>query len=193
MITNIKDSFLEASKTLEKFLSNENNLNKIDDFVNVLVSAFRNGKKVMSCGNGGSMCDAMHFAEEWTGRFRKDRKPLPAISLSDASHISCTSNDYGFEYIFSRMVESLGQSGDVFLGISTSGNSPNVINATEVALSKNIYTVCLLGRDGGKLKSMCDLPIIVPASSSDRVQEVHIKILHITIECVERILFPEHY
>jgi D-sedoheptulose 7-phosphate isomerase len=135
----------------------------------------------------------MHFAEEMTGRYRKDRRPLAALALGDASHVTCVGNDYGFEHIFSRQLEALGRKGDVLITLSTSGNSKNAILALETAKAKGITTIALLGRDGGKMKSLADLSIIVPAQTSDRIQEVHIKLLHIVIETVERDLFPEHY
>ena len=151
------------------------------------------GGTVFSCGNGGSHCDAMHFAEELTGRYRKDRKALGALALGDPSHVTCVSNDYGFDQIFSRQLAGLGRDGDVLIGLSTSGNSKNVIEAFKVAKDKRIYTVALLGKTGGELKSMADLPIVVPAQTSDRVQEIHIKLIHTVIESVERALFPENY
>jgi D-sedoheptulose 7-phosphate isomerase len=135
----------------------------------------------------------MHFAEELTGRYRDERRPLGALALGDPSHTTCVSNDYGFEYIFSRQLEALGRGGDVLIGLSTSGNSMNVIRAFEVAKSKGIVTVALLGKGGGKLKEMADLSIVVPAQTSDRIQEVHIKLIHTVIETVERALFPENY
>lgn len=135
----------------------------------------------------------MHFAEEFTGRFRKERPALPAISLSDSSHITCVGNDYGFDYIFSKGVEAFGQEGDMFFGISTSGNSPNVIEAVKEAKKRGLKTVALLGKDGGKLKGMCDYEFIIPGETSDRIQEIHMMILHVIIEGVERILFPENY
>ena len=135
----------------------------------------------------------MHFAEEWTGRFRKERKPLGALALGDPSHTTCVSNDYGFEFVFSRQLEGLGRNGDLFIGISTSGNSQNVINAINSAKEIGMKTVALLGKDGGKMKDLVDLPIIVPAQTSDRIQEVHIKLIHTVIESVERALFPENY
>ncbi len=134
------------------------------------------------------MCDAMHFAEELTGKFRNERRSLPAIAISDPSHITCTANDFGFEAIFSRYVEGLGNSGDLLLGLSTSGNSPNIINAVKAAKKKNIFTVGLLGKSGGDLKDLVDLPIIAPAETSDRIQEIHIKIIHIAIEAMEVLL-----
>ena len=135
----------------------------------------------------------MHFIEEFTGRFRKERRALPAISISDPSHITCVANDYGFDYIFSKGVEAYGQEEDMFIGISTSGNSTNVIKAVEEAKNKGLTTCALLGKDGGKLKGMCDYEFIVPGKTSDRVQEIHMMILHIIIEGVERIMFPENY
>jgi D-sedoheptulose 7-phosphate isomerase len=135
----------------------------------------------------------MHFAEEFTGRYKKDRRPLGALALGDPSHTTCVSNDYGFKHVFARQLEGLGRSGDILVGLSTSGNSENVIRAFETAKNKGISTVGLLGRDGGKLKNMADLSIIIPAQTSDRIQEMHIKIIHIVIETVERELFPENY
>ena len=135
----------------------------------------------------------MHFAEEFTGRFRNDRKALPSISISDSSHITCVGNDYGFDFIFAKGVEAFGQEGDFFFGISTSGNSKNIIEAVKSAKERNLKTVALLGKDGGKLKKICDYEFIIPGETSDRIQEVHMMILHIIIEGVERILFPENY
>ena len=162
-------------------------------FTNLLVETYNNGGNAFISGNGGSHCDAMHFAEEWTGRFRKERKPMGALALGDPSHTTCVANDYGFEHIFSRQLQGLGRKGDLYIGISTSGNSQNVINAIEMAKEVGMKTVGLLGKDGGKMKDLVDLPIIVPAQTSDRIQEVHIKIIHTVIESVERTLFPENY
>lgn len=182
----IKNTFLEAQKTLNSFIADENNFSKIEAAGNLLVSAFKNGNKVISCGNGGSMCDAMHFAEELSGRFRNDRKALPAISISDASHISCVGNDYGYNKIFSRYIEALGNKGDVLLAISTSGNSQNVLEAIAVAKQKGIKVIALTGKDGGKMKEACDVEIRAPYSEyADRAQEIHIKVIHCLIEYVE--------
>lgn len=189
----IQSSLLEAQKTLNLFIEDPKNIALIDQAVNIFASAFKNGGRVFSCGNGGSMCDSLHFAEELTGRYRKDRAPLPATGISEAGHITCIANDFGFEYIFSRFVEAWGQKGDVLLAISTSGNSANVIKAVEVAKSKGMKIVGLLGKDGGKLKSMVDVGLIVNCSITDRIQEVHIKCIHIFIEGIERQLFPENY
>jgi D-sedoheptulose 7-phosphate isomerase len=189
----IRSSLLEAQKTLNQFVEDDQNLKDIENSIQLFVDSFRNGGRVFSCGNGGSMCDSLHFAEELTGRYRKDRAPLPATGISEAGHITCIANDFGFEYIFSRFVEAWGQKGDVLLAISTSGNSANVIKAVEVAKARGMKVVGLLGKDGGKLKSMVDVPLIVPCQITDRVQEVHIKCIHIFIEGIERQLFPENY
>ena len=193
MNPNILSIFREAQDTLAQFTSEEKNLSLVDKFVGLLVETFEGGHKVYTAGNGGSHCDAMHFAEEWTGRYRKDRKPMPALAFSDPSHITCTSNDYGFEYVFERMVEAFGETDDVFLAITTSGNSKNLILAAEAAKRKGMRIVGLLGKGGGAIKQLCDIPIVVPGATSDRIQELHIKIIHIAIECAERRLFPELY
>ena len=189
----IQSSLLAAQDALASLLSDKDILARIEEFVELLTKSFQSGRKIYSAGNGGSHCDAMHFAEEWTGRYRKDRRPLPALALADPSHMSCVSNDYGFEHVFERMIEAFGESCDIFLGITTSGNSPNIVLAAEAARKKGMKVVGLLGKDGGKVKSLCDVPIIVPGKTTDRIQELHIKIIHIVIECTERKLFPELY
>lgn len=186
-------SLTQAQDALQQFLASSESVASVNAFVDLLETTFTNGNKVYSAGNGGSHCDAMHFAEEWTGRYRKDRRALPALALADPSHMSCVSNDYGFEHIFERMIEAFGSPGDVFFGITTSGNSPNILLAAEAAKKKGMKIVGLLGKDGGKMKSLCDLPIIVPGKTTDRIQELHIKVIHIAIECTERRLFPELY
>lgn len=158
-----------------------------------IVSCFRAAGRLLTCGNGGSMCDAMHFAEELSGRYRKDRPALPAMAISDPSHLTCVANDFGFDQVFARGVEAWGRAGDILLAFSTSGNSPNVIVAAERARSQQMKVIGLVGRDGGKLLPLCDLSIVVPAQTSDRIQEMHIKIVHIVIELVERELFPQNY
>lgn len=178
---------------LENFIKEEEERRETEKVAKELADVFTKGNKVLICGNGGSNCDALHFAEEFTGRFRGDRKALPAIAISDSSHITCVGNDYGFDYIFSRGVEAYGKEGDMFFGISTSGNSPNVIKAVEAAKKLGMKTCVLLGKDGGKLKGMCDYEFIIPGKTSDRIQEIHMMILHIIIEGVERIMFPENY
>lgn len=189
-----KSSMAEARHVLTEFVNNPEQLKNCCLFSHWLTETYSNQGNLFTCGNGGSHCDAMHFAEEWTGRFRKDRKPLGALALGDPSHITCVGNDYGFEFIFSRQLEGLGRKGDLLVGLSTSGNSLNVIRAFESARKIGIRTVALLGRDGGKIKDMVDLAIVVPSSNtSDRIQEMHIKIIHVVIETVERQLFPDHY
>ncbi len=185
-IEDIKKHFSEAAQVLSDFSTDEN-MAKIESAIELMVLAIENGGKIISCGNGGSMCDAMHFAEELSGRFREDRKGLPAVSISDPSHISCVANDYGYEHVFSRYVEALGNNGDVLLGISTSGNSANVIKAVEAAKSKGMKTVALTGKAGGSLASIADLEIRAPHSDyADRAQEIHIKVIHALIDGIEK-------
>ena len=184
----IKNHFEQAKETLDLF-STDQNMQKISDAIKILSNSLSQGGKVISCGNGGSMCDAMHFAEELSGRFRKDRRGLAALSISDASHISCVANDYGYEYIFSRYVEAIGKEGDVLLGISTSGNSENVIKAVKTAKEKDIKTIVLTGKTGGQLADLADLEIRAPQSEyADRAQEIHIKVIHALIDGIERSL-----
>ena len=182
----IADHFLEAQSVLSQFIGNQENFEKIKTAGDEIIKALQKGGKVISCGNGGSMSDAMHFAEEMTGRFRKNRGPLAAIAISDPSHISCISNDYGYEYIFSRFVESIGTPADILLAISTSGNSKNVINAIEKAQTKGMFVVALTGKDGGAIAKIADLELRAPMSEwADRVQEIHIKIIHSLIHYIE--------
>jgi D-sedoheptulose 7-phosphate isomerase len=182
----IKNNFLEAQSVLDQFISDEKNLEAIENAGQLMVNSLKSGNKIIACGNGGSMSDSMHFAEELTGRFRDSRKPIPAMSISDPTHLSCTSNDYGYEYVFSRWVEAFGKEGDVLLGISTSGNSGNVIKACDVARKKGMKIVVLTGKDGGKLGSIGDVEIRAPKSEyADRAQEIHIKIIHSLIHYIE--------
>ena len=184
----IKNHFEQAKEILDLF-STEQNMQKISDAIEMLTVSFSQGGKVISCGNGGSMCDAMHFAEELSGRFRNDRKGLAALSISDPSHISCVANDYGYEYVFSRYIEAVGKEGDVLLGISTSGNSENVIKAVKTAKEKGIKTIVLTGKTGGQLADLADLEIRAPQSEyADRAQEIHIKVIHALIDGIERSL-----
>jgi D-sedoheptulose 7-phosphate isomerase len=177
--------FTEAIEVLNKFSTDENFL-KIEKAGSLIVDSFNHGGKAISCGNGGSMCDSMHFAEELTGRYRENRKALPAISISDSSHISCVSNDYGYEYVFSRFIEAIGKKGDVLLAISTSGNSKNVINAIASAKKIGMKVIGLTGKDGGIMKELCDVEIRAPYSEfADRTQEIHIKVIHSLIDYIE--------
>jgi D-sedoheptulose 7-phosphate isomerase len=151
-----------------------------------MVTSIRNGGKIISCGNGGSMCDAMHFAEELTGRYRENRKAIPAISISDPSHISCVANDFGYDFVFSRYLEAVGQKGDVLLAISTSGNSKNVIEAIKTAKEKGMKVIGLTGKSGGAMAELCDVEIRAPYSEyADRAQEIHIKVIHSLIDFIE--------
>ncbi len=189
----VLESLLDAQKTLNSFIENKDNSEKINSASSLMVESFKNNGRAFSCGNGGSMCDAMHFAEELTGRFRKERKPLAAMAINDPSHLTCVSNDYGYDVVFSRYVEARGNNGDILLAISTSGNSPNVLLAVEAAKKKGMKVVGLLGKGGGKLKDMVDVALVVDSPISDRIQEIHIKCIHIFIEGIERSLFPENY
>ncbi len=193
MLEHVKYSFNTLQNTLNQFVANEENLIRINELGAQMAKAFQNGNQILIAGNGGSLCDAVHFAEEFTGRFRGDRKPLPVIALSDNSHITCTANDYGFDYVFSRMVEAYGKPGDMFIGLSTSGNSENIIKAFDAAREQKMTTIGLLGKSGGKIMGSCDFEWLIPGDTSDRIQEIHMAILHILIEVVERHLFPENY
>lgn len=182
----IKDNLIEARKILDEFISDDINIKNILEAGRIMVNAVLNERKIISCGNGGSMCDAMHFAEELTGLFRDERGPIPAISISDPSHLTCSANDYGFDHIFSRYIEGVGQPGDVLLAISTSGDSQNVVNAALAARTKNMSVVGLTGKQGGKLAPLCDIEIRAPFTKySDRTQEIHIKIIHALIHHIE--------
>lgn len=183
----ILQNLREAQAALEKFINQPTSISAIEGAAVIMADTINNGGKLISCGNGGSMCDAMHFAQELTGRFRYERPSLPALSISDPSHLTCAGNDYGYEHIFSRFIEGLGSAGDVLLAISTSGNSLNVIKAAEVALQKGMKVVALTGKTGGLLSALADVEIRVDGGKySDRIQEVHIKVIHILIDLIER-------
>jgi len=183
----IKHELLQASDVLDDFLQDQTNFQKIELAADMLVSAINKGNKVISCGNGGSHCDAMHFAEELTGRFRDDRKPMPAIAISDPSYITCVGNDFGFDHIFSRFVDGVGIDGDVLMAISTSGKSSNVVNAAQAARKKGMKVIALTGNSGGELGEIADLEIRVPYYGyADRIQEIHIKIIHVLILLIEK-------
>lgn len=187
----MKHAFLEARAALDGLLADGASVARAERLVAMVTECFRAGGKLMICGNGGSACDAMHCAEEFTGRFRKDRRALPAMALADVGHITCTANDYGFEYVFSRQIEALGKPGDVLIVLSTSGNSPNLLRAVEAAAARGLQTAGLLGKDGGKLRGRCGVEIVVPGATSDRIQELHMLILHALVEGVEAALFSE--
>lgn len=194
MLSHIRNSLEEARRALDAFIDNEATLRNIERAADLLVASFENKGKAFSCGNGGSMCDAMHFAEELTGRYRKNRPGIAAISISDASHISCVANDFGYDHIFSRYIESHGREGDVLLAFSTSGRSPNVIKAAEAAKALGVRVIALTGKPGSQLEALADVCVCAPGGDfADRVQELHIKVVHILIELVERKLAPQNY
>ncbi len=183
----IEQELSQAADVLSAFMKDAPAIQKIEEAAALMSSAIQAGGKILSCGNGGSHCDAMHFAEELTGKYRDPRKALPAICISDASHITCVGNDYGYEFIFSRYLEALGNKGDVLLGISTSGNSQNVVNAFTAAKANGMKTVALTGNKGGKIGTMADVEIRVPhLGYADRIQEVHIKVIHILMLLIEK-------
>ncbi|EHS4947206.1 D-sedoheptulose 7-phosphate isomerase [Vibrio cholerae] len=183
----IRSELTEAADVLQKFLSDDHNIAQIEAAAKLIADSFKQGGKVLSCGNGGSHCDAMHFAEELTGRYRENRPGYPGIAISDPSHLSCVSNDFGYDYVFSRYVEAVGAKGDVLFGLSTSGNSGNILKAIEAAKAKGMKTIALTGKDGGKMVGLADVEIRVPHFGyADRIQEVHIKIIHIIIQLIEK-------
>lgn len=185
----IKQHFEEARAIINTFLDNDENFIAIERAGAAMVESIRNGGKIISCGNGGSMCDAMHFAEELTGRYRDDRPGIPAIAISDPSHMSCVGNDYGYDQVFARYIEALGKKGDVLLAISTSGNSKNILKAIEAAREKEMVIVGLTGKNGGEMAELCDLEIRAPHSEyADRAQEIHIKVIHSLIDHIEQFL-----
>ncbi len=183
----IKSELNEAADVLNKFLSYDHNIAQIEAAAKLIADSFKQEGKVLSCGNGGSHCDAMHFAEELTGRYRENRPGYAGIAISDPSHLSCVSNDFGYDHVFSRYVEAVGRKGDVLFGLSTSGNSGNILKAIEAAQAKGMKTIALTGKDGGKMAGCADIEIRVPHFGyADRIQEIHIKIIHIVIQLVEK-------
>lgn len=189
----IKNALNDSQQVLNKFVADANNLTLIEQAINTMVTSIKTDGRILACGNGGSMCDSMHFVEELTGRYRKDRAPISAMSMGDPGHLTCVANDYGYDYVFSRYVQAWGRNGDTLLAISTSGNSQNVIYAVEEAKKKQMKVIGLLGKSGGALKEMVDVPLIVDCNVTDRIQEIHIKLIHIFIEGIERQIVPEHY
>jgi D-sedoheptulose 7-phosphate isomerase len=183
----VLDQLSEAASVLDNFLKDQGSIVKIEAAADLMANSISSGGKILSCGNGGSHCDAMHFAEELTGKFRDERKAFPAIAIADPSHITCVGNDYGFDHIYSRYVEGLGKMDDVLLAISTSGNSTNIVNAVMAAKEKGMKVVALTGKQGGKLADLADIEIRVPHMGySDRIQEIHIKVIHIIILLIEQ-------
>jgi D-sedoheptulose 7-phosphate isomerase len=194
MIDVIKESLTEAHEALTKLIANQDTLAQIASAAKLMIGSLESGGHIYSCGNGGSMCDAMHFAEEMTGRYRLNRPPLAAMSMSDASHMSCVANDFGYEEIFSRFVDAHARSGDSLLAISTSGTSKNVLKAAEVARTRGVKVIAMTGKPGALLESLADVVICTPGGRfADRVQEQHIKVIHILIELTERHFFPDLY
>lgn len=186
----IQNSLKESQSVLDRFVNNPKQIQAIEAVAQVLVEALKEGHKIISCGNGGSHCDAMHFAEELSGRYRENRPALAAMAISDPSHITCVSNDFGYNFVFSRFIEGLGQAGDVLVGISTSGNSASIIEAVTAAKQKGMKVILLTGKDGGKLAGLGDVEIRVEHEGfADRIQEIHIKVIHIMIQLVEYHLF----
>jgi D-sedoheptulose 7-phosphate isomerase len=186
MMDKIRQNFIEARQVLDNFIANDENWKAFEKAGNLMTEAINNNNTIFSCGNGGSMCDAMHFAEELSGRFRDDRRALPGLAISDPSHLTCVGNDYGFDFVFSRFIEGFGKSGDVLLGISTSGNSKNIIKAAIVAKEKGMKVIVLTGKNGGELASIADVELRIPNTKySDRIQEMHIKIIHSLIQYIE--------
>lgn len=194
MIKHIQRTLTEARVGLDNLLANESALRNIERAASTLIETFERKCRVYACGNGGSMCDAMHFAEELTGRYRKNRMGLAASAISDPSHLTCVGNDFGYEHVFSRYVESHGREGDCLIAISTSGTSRNVIRAATAAKSLGLKVIAMTGKPNSELEAIADVCICTPAGAfADRVQELHIKVLHIFIELVERRFFPENY
>ena len=185
----IRAELTEARTVLDQFLADDTNLTRIAQAAELFAVSLNQGGKALTCGNGGSLCDAQHFAEELSGRYRQNRRALAAIALTEASHMTCVANDFGFEFVFSRFVEALGRPGDVLLAISTSGNSPNILRAAEAARAAGLHVVSLTGKDGGQLAALSDVEIRVPHFGfADRIQEVHIKAIHIMIMLIEKLV-----
>ncbi|MFH4512750.1 D-sedoheptulose 7-phosphate isomerase [Vibrio alginolyticus] len=183
----IRSELNEAAEVLNKFLRDDHNIAQIEAAAKMIADSFKQDGKVLSCGNGGSHCDSMHFAEELTGRYRENRPGYAGIAISDPSHLSCVSNDFGYDFVFSRYVEAVGRKGDVLFGLSTSGNSGNILKAIEAAQAKGMKTIALTGKDGGKMAGLADIEIRVPHFGyADRIQEIHIKIIHIIIQLIEK-------
>lgn len=187
MQSRILSHFTEAASVLQQFISEPINIARIEAAAELMAHSVKHQGKIISCGNGGSHCDAMHFAEELTGRYRNNRPAIAALCISDVSHISCVANDFGYEQVFSRFIEGLGQAQDCLLAISTTGNSKNVVNAAETAKAKGMKVIALTGKDGGALANIADIEIRAPFSEyADRAQEIHIKVIHSLIDAIEQ-------
>lgn len=184
----IGQEFVDAARLASAFAADEQNAIKVAHLASVIAQGVRAGGKTLAIGNGGSCADAIHFCEELTGRYRKDRPSIPAIACADPGHITCTANDYGFDQVFSRWVEGLGGKNDVLIAMSTSGNSQNIINAVEVARARGMHIAVFLGKDGGKLRTKGDTRFVVPGETADRIQELHMLTLHALVGAVERAL-----
>ena len=183
----IKNNYLEAEQVLREFFTKEENIDRIAQAAEAMVETLRGGGKILSCGNGGSLCDAAHFAEELSARFRRNRKALPAIAITDPAYITCVGNDFGFDHIYSRFIEAVGRQGDLLLAISTSGNSPNIVNAAREAHARGMKVVALTGHEGGVLAGCCDVEVRAPKTPfSDRAQEIHIKVIHTLCQIIEK-------
>jgi len=178
-------AFADAAQVLDEFRSNPTVLGTLEQMADELAECFKRRGRVFSCGNGGSLTDAAHFAEEFSGRFRNDRAPLPAMAFTDPAHLTCVANDYGYEHVFSRMVDAFGHEGDTLVLLSTSGRSPNLLRAAEAAKRRGVHVYGFLGKGGGDLLPLCDRVVLAPGETSDRIQELHMLALHALIEAVE--------
>lgn len=193
-VEHIKSALSDAQSALNALIENEAMLETIAQAAHAIAQSQRAGGAVYSCGNGGSLCDAMHFAEEMTGRYRKDRKPYRAAAISDVSHMACVGNDYGYEHVFARWLEAMGTDKDVLIAITTSGTSKNILAAAKAAKAKGMTVVAMTGRAGSPITEWADIAVVTPAGRwADRVQELHIKVIHILIELVERELDAQNY
>ncbi len=193
-VDHVKSALTEAQSALAALIENEATLESIAQAAQAIAESQRQGGAVYSCGNGGSLCDAMHFAEEMTGRYRQNRKPYRAAAISDVSHMACVGNDYGYEHVFSRWIEAMGTEKDVLVAITTSGTSKNIVAAAKAAKAKGMTVVALTGKAGSPITDEADIAVVTPAGRwADRVQELHIKVIHILIELIERELDAQNY
>ena len=182
----VKAQYEEHKKVVEE---NSQFVDEVTKATEIIIKALKDKKRLYACGNGGSSCDAMHLVEEMVGRYKNNRPPLAAHNLMDPSTLTCISNDFGYDDVFSRPLDAYGQEGDIFVGITTSGNSPNVIKAFDVAKKKGMKTILLLGKDGGKLKDKADAEILIKSEMTARIQEMHILAIHTFMECIDKEIF----